>query len=113
MKFKEKNLVKGRIFSFNFLENVRCLIFSKNVIHHTYITGEIVGYVHSSCNQKVRENKNQITYLDLIFFFFLKGLKQGVWRTRNFSIGGTNLTNVNFANIIDQIKFIDTLKYYQ
>ena len=70
MKFKEKNLVKGQIFSFNFLENVRCLIFSKNVIHHTHITGEIVGYVHSSCNQKVRENKNQITYLDLIFFFF-------------------------------------------
>ena len=28
-------------------------------------------------------------------------------------MGGTNLTNVNFANISSQVKIIDTLKYYQ
>ena len=28
-------------------------------------------------------------------------------------MGGTNLTNVNYANIPNQIKIIDTLKYYQ
>ena len=28
-------------------------------------------------------------------------------------MGGTNLTNVNYANIRNQIKIIDTLKYYQ
>ena len=29
------------------------------------------------------------------------------------SICGLNLTNINFANIGEQIKFIDTIKYYQ
>ena len=43
----------------------------------------------------------------------MKGLRQGVWRTENLSTGVTNLTNINFANISNQIKFIDTLKYYQ
>ena len=28
-------------------------------------------------------------------------------------IGGTNLTNVQYANIGNQVKFIDTMKYYQ
>ena len=31
----------------------------------------------------------------------------------NLLVGGTNLTNINFANIGEQIKFIDTMKYYQ
>ena len=94
-----------------------CLIFSTNIIHHLHITGEIVGYANSFCNKKVRKNKNQISViahnLFFLIFFFLKGLKLGVSRTRNLSIVGTNLTNINFANISDQIKFIDTLKYYQ
>ena len=100
------------------MENVRYLIFSKNVIHHSHITGEITDYMHSFCNQKVRENKNQISVIAYNLFgfelsFFFKGLKLGVWRTRNLSVGGTNLTNINFANISDQTKFIDTLKYFQ
>ena len=28
-------------------------------------------------------------------------------------IGGTNLTQINFANVTGKIKFIDTLKFYQ
>ena len=44
-----------------------------------------------------------ITYLVLIFFFFLKGLRLGVWQTTNLSVGGSNLTNVNYANIGEQI----------
>ena len=39
----------------------------------------------------------------MIFFFFLKGLKLGVWQTTNLSVGGSNLTNVNYANIGEQI----------
>ena len=27
--------------------------------------------------------------------------------------GGTNLTQINFSNITGEIKFIDSLKYYQ
>ena len=83
-----------------------------------HITGKIIGYAHSFCNQKVRENKNQISVIadnlfGFDFFFFLKGLRLGVWRTKNISIGGTYLININFGNIINQIKFIDTLKYYE
>ena len=51
--------------------------------------------------------------LFLLFSFFLKGLRLGVWQTTNLLIGGTNLTNINFANIGEQVKFINTMKYYQ
>ena len=36
-----------------------------------------------------------------------------IWKTKQFSFGGNNLTNLNYRNIGDQVKFIDTLKYYQ
>ena len=51
--------------------------------------------------------------LFLLFSFFFKGLRLGVWQTTNLLIGGTNLTNINFANIGEQVKFINTMKYYQ
>ena len=47
------------------------------------------------------------------FFFFLKGIRLSVWKTTNLSIGGSNLTQINYANISDQVTFIDTLKHYQ
>ena len=60
------------------------------------------------CNLKVRENKNQISVIaynlfGFDFFLFLKGLRLGSWRTRNISIEGTNLVNINFANIANQV----------
>ena len=36
-----------------------------------------------------------------------------VWKTEALNIGGNNLSNVNFANLSNQVKFINTLKYYQ
>ena len=33
--------------------------------------------------------------------------------TKQLYIGGTNLTNIQYANIGLQVKFIDTMKYYQ
>ena len=35
------------------------------------------------------------------------------WETKDLNMGGTNLTNMNYANISKQIKIIDTIKYYQ
>ena len=43
----------------------------------------------------------------------VKGYRSVCWGTKDFNMGGTNLTNVNFANIGSQVKIIDTLKYYQ
>ena len=54
------------------------------------------------------ENKNQMSVIahnlfGFDFFFFLKGLRLGVWQTLNLSVGGSNLTNINYANIGEQI----------
>lgn len=102
---------KGAIFSAKFLDNVNGLTYSKNVIYHSHITGDFIGNAQSYCNLKVRENKSQtcvIAHNLFGFHFFL-----GSWRTRNISIGVSNLININFANIANQLKFVDTLKYYQ
>ena len=36
-----------------------------------------------------------------------------MWETSEISIGGKNLANVNFTIIRNQVKFIDTVKYFQ
>ena len=110
--------LKGPIKFENFFNNVEHLIQGKTVIHDSHITGDVIGNVHSFCNLKVREHKNQISVIahnlfGFDFFFFLKGLWLGGWRTTNLSIGGKNLSNINLASISDQVKFIDTYKYYQ
>ena len=43
----------------------------------------------------------------------VKGYRSTCWGTKDLNMGGTNLTNVKFANISSQVKIIDTLKYFQ
>ena len=67
---------------------------------------------------KRQEKKNQISVIarnpfGFDFIFFLKGVRLEVWEKTNLSNGGANLTNTNFGNIGEQVKFIDILKYYQ
>ena len=79
-----------------------------------HITDKVIGHMYDFCNQKVKGNRTQISAIAhnlFSFFFFLKGLRLGVCQTTNLSIGGANLTNINFSN--EQLKFIDTVKYYQ
>ena len=64
MNFKKTSNLKGAIFSANFLSNVDCLVYAKNVIHHSHITGDIIGYAHSFQNLKERE----INLFDFDFF---------------------------------------------
>ena len=45
--------------------------------------------------------------LGFSFFFVV------FWKTKNFCIGGSNLTNVSYAQIGDQVKFFVPVKYYQ
>ena len=47
------------------------------------------------------------------YFFLVKVIHLSFLRKKEFSIGGGNLTNVNFANLGEQVKFVDVLKYYQ
>ena len=46
-------------------------------------------------------------------FFFIKGYRATAWDTKDLNVGGTNLANINYGRIAGEIKFIDTLKYYQ
>ena len=48
-----------------------------------------------------------------MIFFLLKGIRAGVWRTKDFNIGGKNSTNIGFAGIGNQVMFIDTIKYFE
>ena len=55
VRFCETDKVKGIPLSKNFLENLKGIMTSKNHLHHSDISGEIIGYAHSFCNAKVRE----------------------------------------------------------
>ena len=118
MKFKTTNKVKGAIFSSNFVDNVSCLALGKNDIHYLQITSHIIRYPHRFCNLKVRENRNQISAIaynlfGFDFFFFLKDLCPGSWTPTNITSSGIQLLNKNFTNIANQVKFVDTKRYYQ
>ena len=87
-------------------------------IHHSHISREIIGYAHSYCNLRVRENQTKISVVAhnlfrFDFFFLLKGLRSGVWKTRDITIGGKNPTNINFPNIGNKVIFIDAIKCFQ
>ena len=117
VKFCKTNKIKGIPMSKNSTENLKGIIKNRTDVHHSHITGKITGYAHSYCNQKVREDYPKITVVPhnifkVDFFFLLKGLTADVWRTRDISIGGKNSTDINFANLGNQVMFLDTIKYF-
>ena len=86
---------------------------SKVHLHHSHVTGEIIGNCHDFCNWKIRENKDIVSlighdFLGFNIFYMVKGYRSSAWGTKDLNMRGTNLTNVNFANISDQVKIIDT-----
>ena len=75
MGFLPTDNLKCTVMSENFFSNVDHIIHGTNVIHHSHIAGEVIGYARNFCNQKVKENKNQITVIahnlfGFHFFFF-------------------------------------------
>ena len=102
-----------------FFNHVHNQITMKVHLHHSHVTVEILGYAHDFCNKKVVEvEKAEIPCIahnlfGFDFWYFMKGFSATSWCTKELSAGGTNLTNLNFANIRGEIKFIDSLKYYQ
>ena len=112
-KFEIKTVATKYIFN-----NFRDLIYGGYVTHHSHVTGEVIGHAQDFCNKKIRENHNLIpvfahNLLSFDFFFVVEGIKLCVWRTKQLNTGGTNLTNMQYHNIGNQVKFIDTIKYYQ
>ena len=82
-----------------FFRSVRGLTYGAYVIHHSHVSGQIIGYAHDFCNKKIRKNQTLIllfahNLFSFCFFFVVKGVSLCVWRPKQFNIGGTNLTNV-------------------
>ena len=101
-----------------FLQNLFFIHTNQVTVHHSHVTGEIIGYAHEYCNLQIRENYYTIPVIAhnqfrFDFFLFLKGLRLSVCETTDINIGGKNPTDVNFAIIRNQVRFIDTVKYYQ
>ena len=46
-------------------------------------------------------------------YYFIKGFIASAWCSKELKIVGNNLTHINFSKIVDEIKFIDSLKYYK
>ena len=46
-------------------------------------------------------------------FYFINDYRGSARGSKDLNFGGNNLTNLNFANIGDEVKFISILKYYQ
>ena len=115
IKFCKTDKVKGIPLSKIFINNLKGIITTKIHLHHSHITGEIIGYnAHSFCKMKVRENKYKITVVAhnlfrFDFFFYWKVSGQ-VSRELGTNIGGKNPTDINFANIGNQIPFLNTIK---
>ena len=92
-------------------------MYNKHVIHHSHITSETIGYAHRFYNRRVRGNRSNICVIAhnlfrFDFFLLLIGIRLSVWKTTNLSNNGSNLTNINFANISEQVKLIHKMKYY-
>ena len=107
------------ITSKNFFQHVHNQITHKVHLHHSHITGQIIGYSHCFCNKRIVElEKPEIPCIahnlfGFDFWFFMKGFSTTSWCSAQLTAGGTNLTNLNFGNLKSELKFIDSLKYYQ
>ena len=94
-----------------FFETIHKTINVKIYFHYLHVTGKIIGYTHDFCNVKVRENQTLFTCITHSFFKFdmyylLKGSRLSVWNTKDINIEGNELTDINFANLGTQVKFV-------
>lgn len=105
-----------RLTTLDLFENVHRAINVKIHLHHSHGTGKIHGYAYDFCNIKIRENQTLFScavpnFSGFDMFFVLKGIRLSVWETQDLNIGGSGLSNINFASLGSQVKFIDTMKY--
>ena len=118
IKFLPTDKIKGNfVISEKFLPNMISIFKNEHVLYHSHVTGKIIGYAHQYCNLQTRENYYTIpvfahNQFRFDFFLFLKGIRPRVWETPGIEIGGKNPTSVNFAIIRNQVRFIDTVKYF-
>ena len=66
-----------------FLSNMIAISKNKKTIHHSHVTGRIIGFAHDFCNQKCKENYYTIpvsahNQFRFDFFLFLKIIRPSV-----------------------------------
>ena len=66
----------------------------------------------------LEKSTSEIPFIAHNFFgfelvYFLKTYIASAWCSKELNIGGNNLTHANFGNISNEIKLIDSLKFYQ
>ena len=44
----------------NYFDSVLNILYSDCVIHHSHVTGKIIGYAHNFCNQNTKKQKHNI-----------------------------------------------------
>ena len=119
MSFARTSKVNGIPISKKFISNISSILKNTHCVHHSNVTGDIIGYSHTFCNRKARENCYRIPVIAHnlfrfdFFFFLVKGIRASVWKTRDIVIRGKNPTDISFAHIGNQVQFIDTIKYFQ
>ena len=87
-------------------------------LHHSHIASKTLGYTHGFCNLRVKENIFQIPVIahnlfGFDLYYFIKEYVTSAWCSKELKIGGSNLNHIDFSNIVGEINFIDSLKYYQ
>ena len=84
-----------------FFNNVHHLIKMKIHLYHSHITGKILGYAQDFCNTKVTEKSApDIPVIAHNLFCFVFDYITFAWCSKELKIAG-------------EIKFIDSLKFYQ
>ena len=112
IKFLPTDKIKGNfVISENVLPNMISIFKNQHVLHHSHVTGKIIGYAHEYCNLQTRENYYTIpafahNQFRFDFFLFLKGIRLSVWETPGTEIGGKNPTDVNFALIRNRVRLL-------
>lgn len=106
MDFKKSDFLISAFVCTKFFEGLRHLTIVKLHLHHSRVNGKIHGYTHGFCNLNFAHN-----FFGFDFSFVVRGMRLAVWKSKELNVGGCNLTNINFANLGNVIKFIDTVKY--
>ena len=88
-------------------------------MHHSHVTGDIIGYPHDFCNTEYFEKaKSEIPFIahnvfEFGLFYWIKTYIGSAWCSKELNIDGNNLTHANFGNINNEVKLIDSLIFYQ
>ena len=78
--FPEADISNETVTTDKFFGNVYCMIKVKMHLHHSHVTGEILGYGHDFCSWRVREDKTEFvvfahSFFGFDMFYLLKGFQ--------------------------------------